>query len=87
MRDLRTMIGVVKQFIPSTEDFEKVHMELTKIQGGLLYTPPECMGEKWVEAAQVLSILGQPTKNSPLWLRTIGIIWLNLQAEDSKLWP
>jgi hypothetical protein len=84
MRDLKTLIGVVRQFIPSTE--KDVHADLQRIQEFLPFTPPECIGEKWQDAARILTQLGEPVEGGFLWLRIVGIIWLGLKAEDSKLW-
>ena len=87
MRDLRTVIGVIRQFIP--KEYKGVHVDFQKLQDSLLFSPPESMREKWLEAGGILGQLlsMKPVgKASPVWLKIVANIWLDVSAENFKMW-
>jgi hypothetical protein len=79
-RDLRTLIGTVRQFIP--DEFKDVHADLAKVSDSLLYTSPELMPHFWQEACDAMESLPEPTENAPTWVKVVVAIWLDQQYKD-----
>lgn len=78
-RDLLTLIRVIQNFIPL--DLKYVRSGLNSVAASVPYTPPECMRDKFVEVAEVLSEI--PNWNEkPVWLKAVMSIWMNWRFEE-----
>jgi hypothetical protein len=73
-RDLLTLIRMMQNFIPL--DLKSVHAQLNSIAGSVPYTPPECMGEKFIMVAEALSEIPNWLEK-PVWLKAVISIWMN----------
>lgn len=70
MRDLISVITEILAVIPTPE--ASLREELRKNQSSALYTPPECMGERWQQVARTLAhFIGSDASTFNEWQRKV----------------
>jgi hypothetical protein len=70
MRELTATISEILAVIPTAE--VALRQELRKNQTSALYTPPECMGERWQQVACTLALfIGTDVGKFNEWQRAI----------------
>lgn len=74
MRDLFKVMDAILAIVPS--DFPGLRGDLEKRRASLIYTAPECMGDRWHEVGHILaSHIEIDWENMLDWQREIARIW------------